>query len=126
MARKRKLISAVCEFCGGDFEARPDSAGRFCSVACSNRNKVRVGHHAANGGLSFDRDSGRWKIMCRDGTQMWFYRGVMAAQVGRLLTEEEIVHHRNGDPADDRPENLMLTTREEHIELHRAELRGAA
>lgn len=92
------------------------------------------GHHATppvrygtannrfNGGLCFNRTLGRWVIVCRDGSLMLFYRGVMAAQFGRLLTPTEIVHHVNGDPTDDRPENLAITTRAEHMRMHRAEL----
>lgn len=82
-------------------------------------------HPGYTGGLHRDRE-GRLRIMCRDGTQMFFYRGVMAAEIGRLLESHEIVHHKNGDPSDDRIENLQIVTRSEHIAIHRNELQGAA
>lgn len=104
--------------------ARVDSAAKFCSVACAARSRMAQANNRYNGGLSFDKASGRWKIICRDGTQMWYYRGVMAAEVGRLLEPDELVHHLNEDPSDDRPENLELTTRREHPTIH-AELRAA-
>lgn len=75
-----------------------------------------------NGGLSFNRRLGRWVICCRDGTLVYFYRGVMAAEIWRLLRPNEIVHHRNGDETDDRPENLEIVTRAEHVRMHRAEI----
>lgn len=75
-----------------------------------------------NGGLCFNRKLGRWVIVCRDYSLMYYYRGVMAAELGRLLNPNEIVHHVNGDMQDDRPENLQVTTRAEHMNMHRAEI----
>lgn len=83
------------------------------------------GSNRYNGGVSFNRAQNRWVICCRDGTLILFSRGVMAAEMGRLLTAHEIVHHRNGDTTDDRPENLQVMTRAEHIRLHYADLMRA-
>lgn len=115
----------TCESCGGPLRERSDRRVRYCSLACAGVAKRGVpltAHPLFKGGLAFDTAERRWKVMCRDGTQIRYARAVMAAQVGRLLRPDEIVHHRNEDTTDDRPENLEITTRSAHIEMHRAKL----
>jgi hypothetical protein len=45
----------------------------------------------------------------------------MEDKIGRSLGRLEFVHHINGDPDDDRPENLALMSPSEHSRLHRAQ-----
>lgn len=54
----------------------------------------------------------------------YYYRAVMAAHLGRELRPEEVVHHINGDRADDRIENLELVENQSaHNALHASESR---
>ena len=46
------------------------------------------------------------------------HRAVMERILNRTLQPNEVVHHRNGDVTDNRPENLELLTRAEHTSLH--------
>jgi hypothetical protein len=46
------------------------------------------------------------------------HRWVMATAMGRALRQDEHVHHRDGDKANNRIENLCLMSQSEHMRLH--------
>lgn len=46
------------------------------------------------------------------------HRFVMEQYIGRLLTNQEVVHHINHNRSDNRINNLMLMTISEHCKLH--------
>jgi len=52
------------------------------------------------------------------GTHILEYRLVAERKLGRRLTENEIVHHANGDVTDNRQENLAVMTQSDHARLH--------
>ena len=57
----------------------------------------------------------------RDGYVLQ-HRLVAEKAIGRYLSEDEVVHHKNGNKKDNRPKNLAVLDRAQHARLH-AELR---
>ncbi|KKN01595.1 hypothetical protein LCGC14_1126150 [marine sediment metagenome] len=47
------------------------------------------------------------------------HRLVAEQALGRELVSADIVHHQNGMKDDNRPENLVVMSQSEHIELHK-------
>ena len=68
------------------------------------------------GGKTHNRKG--YVVLIDYGDRIFEHRAVMEAHIGRKLTDDEVVHHINGDKTDNRIENLQLMTRGEHSTLH--------
>ena len=119
----RRRDRRVCPECGCEFECRPSDPKRACSDRCAGLSRRGERNPKFNGGLS--ESEGRTVIVHRDGTWTFYYRALMEAHLGRELLPSEVVHHINGDPTDDRIENLQVLSRAAHMEIHRPELLAA-
>ena len=74
----------------------------------------RYGPYQANGGHLF------WFDVLENGQRqsVWVHRELMAKFLGRPLSKDAIIHHKDGDPTNNRIENLELTTVDEHAKHH--------
>ena len=59
-------------------------------------------------GGRYQRADGYVTMTPEPGRRVLEHRLVMERALGRALTAEEVVHHINGDPSDNRIENLQL------------------
>ena len=61
----------------------------------------------------------QYKRLEVDGVYTSEHRVVMEKYLKRKLTKKEVVHHINGNPRDNRLENLVVLTQLEHNRLHK-------
>jgi len=103
----------------------------LCGCGCGGRTRFTFlhGHHTrlftseeqARRGQQNDgsalRDTGEQKSY-RKLRKRHEHRRVMEAKLGRPLTYDDIVHHKDEDKRNNHPDNLELMTRAQHIKHH--------
>ena len=93
-----------CGYCRSSFSRAASRALRysnhFCSRECSTANKK-----ANRAGCTTKAGYRQFSIECRT---VFEHRIIMERHLGRALTSKEVVHHINGDRADNRIENLHV------------------
>ena len=130
----QKKITRTCNTCGIAFELpvwagptkeRPRQ-GLYCSRDCKNKGvSKRVsrplgGKCISNSGYVMVRVERAWDHGKRKQTSGYKaeHRIIVEAEIGRKLTKDEQVHHKNGNKQDNSPENLELLTNSEHQRKH--------
>ncbi len=136
LQRKRKRVTLdladVAQRWANGATAKEIAAAHGCSVQpvrCALRKmglrrpaKPRPGatagdrNHAWSGGRRI-RPDGYVVVWTTEGERLE-HRVVAENALGRPLTDEEVVHHRDGNKANNSPENLEVTTQSEHARHH--------
>lgn len=117
---KDKIIWISCPTCKKEFRKYPDGVSRkHCSMKCydqqrsANLPKYEYPQKEKKG----------YRMKKIQGKQIYYHRWVMEKHLGRKLIRSEVIHHINGDPHDNRIENLQLMTQSEHMKLEISQLK---
>jgi HNH endonuclease len=107
--------------CGYKTQIAPQGSKKYGWVAGQPLRFIH-GHNGRGEGTGecFSKRDGRWLADRGDGVFVLRSRAVMQNHLGRMLGSDDIVHHINENPLDDRLENLEVISRADHMRLHAA------
>jgi ribosomal protein L44E len=105
-------VKAPCGNCGATVERHASRAPKvfFCDHACHRSYQAKTAKPHIKGGYVRVFVGIGYPGATESG-HIFEHRKVMQEILGRPLLPEENVHHKNGEKADNRPENLELWSR---------------
>ncbi len=101
-----------CKFCSKEFHISPSRIGKkfFCSRLCYNKWQTKPIKKT-------------YKKIYVNGKRVLEHRHVMQCKLNRPLTENEEVHHINGNSKDNRINNLIILNKLSHAKITHKESR---
>lgn len=114
--RIRKCLQCEAEF---QFVKGKNRANKFCSYPCCvEYRRIHGGPGSLPIGTRTVDNDGYVTVKTASGKWEYEHRLIAARMLGRDLTSEEIVHHRNGIKTDNRGDNLDVMDDQAHRVLH--------
>jgi hypothetical protein len=125
--RFSKKIKVICDFCEKEFEKWPCLVKKtinekhYCNPVCRklamSANKTLYGFKKTTGS-----PLNPYKRCMKEGKFVYEHRWIMEQKIGRKLKRNEHVHHINGNPKDNRIENLEILSNADHAKIHSKKL----
>jgi hypothetical protein len=125
----RSPKARACAQCSKTFVPnRHNKEARFCSRTCYNQSseaQLRMAtlakeNRARIGDALRGRGTGDRYRRCMGRAH---HRVVAEEMLGRPLRDDEIVHHKDGNRGNNRPENLEVMSRGDHVRLHQPRIK---
>lgn len=95
------------------------------NISIETREKLSKAHKGKRTGKENPNWKGKWSrtngytyVTIAPGVTIQEHRLVAEKKIGRKLSKNEVVHHINENKQDNRPENLRVMQKEEHLRHH--------
>ncbi len=120
-ARQAQYTERACLECGAKFKRQPARKDKYCGVTCRQR---AMGKRA--GALNIKRHRGKGKkhpYIKYYGQHL--HRVIAAQKLGRALKPGEVVHHIDGNPRNNDPDNIIVLKNQGiHARIHHTKNRA--
>lgn len=106
--RQGEKVKTLCRICKKDIVDYASYKRVYCSLRCKWKGTAKRNYV----------DNRGYKIITINGKQVQEHRYIMEKYLGRKLLTSELIHHLNGNKLDNRTENLIIVSRNEHKKIH--------
>ena len=125
ITKRNKKIKQICIICQKEFEIYPSQVKRgqkCCSrtcgaIYCGRSRTVPIENQ------KWYKNKKGYLVCKRKEGQIRQHRFIVEQSLGRKLTKDEYVHHKNHIKDDNRIENLEIITPSRHSSLHWSEIK---
>lgn len=114
---------SVCESCGDEFTVGRGTKGVYCSRECTWKDSGQsVQQHACY--TTTKRGYTKWagSDTADGGAHVYVHRLLAVAEYGFDAVCDNVVHHINGLPYDNRHSNIAVMTQSDHVTQHNQKL----